>query len=152
MNLNFTPATPADLELLVGFMRVFYELEHIRFDEPVARAALTELLTDERLGRVWLIAAAGEPAGYIVLTYGFSLEYHGRDALLDELFIVERWRGRGIGRHALEFLTGFCRAEGLRAVHLAVDHMNEHAAHVYRQFGFKSQERHLMTKWLDRVE
>ena len=152
VEVNFKPAAPADGELLISMMRGLYEHDQLEFDEQAARGGLMQLLGDEALGRVWLIEVDGAPAGYVVLTYGFSLEYHGRDALIDEFFIVESLRGRGVGRQALGFVAAFCRAQGLRAVHLAVDYTNERAQRVYRQFGFAAQARFLMTRWLDKEE
>ena len=152
MNVNFKPAAPADLESLVGFMHALYAHDQIAFDEQVARQGLAQLVADESLGRVWLIAVDEVAAGYIVLTYGFSLEYHGRDAFIDEFFVGAEWRGRGVGLRALEFVADFCRTEGIAAVHLAVAHANARALHVYRRFGFEAHERYIMTKWLHREE
>ena len=148
LEVNCKPAAAADSDLLISMMRGLYEHDQLEFDEQAARGGLTQLLGDEALGRVWLIEVDGAPAGYVVLTYGFSLEYHGRDALIDEFFIAESLRGRGVGQQTLEFVAAFCRAQGIRAIHLAVDYKNERAQHVYRQFGFAAQERFLMTRWL----
>jgi GNAT superfamily N-acetyltransferase len=40
--------------------------------------------------------------GYIVLTFGYSLEYLGRDAFIDEFYLRESYRGRRWGRRTLE--------------------------------------------------
>ncbi len=37
----------------------------------------------------------GTAAGYAALTFGFSLEVGGRDAFIDELFLIEAARGKG---------------------------------------------------------
>ncbi|HEV2860535.1 MAG TPA: GNAT family N-acetyltransferase [Pyrinomonadaceae bacterium] len=148
MDVTFVPAGAADAERLIEFMREFYEFEHLAFDEPSARSALLEILTDDSLGRVWLIQADGGPAGYVVLTFGFSLEFHGRDAFLDELYIVERHRGRGIGKRAIEFVEVTCRALGVKALRLEVERANVNARAVYHKSGFKDHDRYLMTKWV----
>ncbi len=152
ITVNFRQAGAAEADLLVTLMRELYAHERIEFAERVARKALAQLLADETLGRVWLIEVDDGAAGYVVLTYGFSLEFHGRDALIDELFINERWRGRGVGRRVLEFVAAHCRAAGIAAVHLAVEHENERAASVYRAAGFRAHARHVMTKWLDKED
>ena len=152
MNITFKPATHAEADLLVGFMRALYAHDRIAFDEQTALEALAQLVGDESLGRVWLIEVDGAATGYVVLTYGFSLEYHGRDALIDELFVKEEWRGRGLGLRALEFVAQVCRARGIAAVHLAVEHTNARAQTVYQRFGFEAHERYFMTKWLHRED
>ena len=148
MDVAFKLADAGDADLLLRFMREFYELEHIAFDEPAARAALLRILGDEAFGRVWLIQVEGEAAGYVVLTLGFSLEFHGRDAFLDEIYIRESQRGRGVGGSALRFVEEACRSLGVRALHLEVERANTNAQAVYRRSGFKDHDRYLMTKWL----
>jgi GNAT superfamily N-acetyltransferase len=83
-----------------------------------------------------------------VLTFGYSLEFHGRDAFVDELYLQEGARGRGTGRQALEFLAGVCSDLGVRALHLEVVRGNEAAQRLYRGFGFEDHDRYLMTKWV----
>lgn len=146
MKPTLTIATHADVDLLLQFMQEFYAFEHIAFEEVGARNALTTLVRDASLGRVWLIGAEGEAIGYVVVVFGFSLEYHGRDAFLDELYIGEQHRGQGIGALALQFLEEVCRSLGIRALHLEVSRENTKAQSVYRRAGFKDHDRYLMTR------
>ncbi|MBS1806934.1 MAG: GNAT family N-acetyltransferase [Acidobacteria bacterium] len=148
MSLKITPAEATDIDLLVVFMRDFYEHEALQFDEEVARRALQQLIGNQFFGHVFLMEIAGEKIGYTVLTFGFSLEFHGRDAFVDELHICESHRGRGLGKQALEFLADVCRTEGIAALHLEVERVNTIAQKVYRQQGFKDHDRYLLTKWV----
>jgi hypothetical protein len=84
MQIIFQPAAIPELELLVTFMRRFYESDRYPFDERIAIAALERILADTTLGQVWVITEKETPIGYIVLTLGYSLEYGGRDAFIDE--------------------------------------------------------------------
>ena len=95
-----------------------------------------------------MIEADGGPVGYVVLTLGFSLEFHGRDAFVDEIYIRAQYRGRGIGGKALAFAEGACRSLGVRALHLEVERKNTAAQAVYRKVGFKDHDRYLMTKYV----
>ena len=78
-------------------MRDYYAFDGHGFDEQKARVALLTLLRDPNLGRVWLILDGAVAAGYIVLCFGYSLEWLGRDAFVDEFFLREPYRGRGLG-------------------------------------------------------
>jgi len=144
----FRPATPDDIETLIAMMREFYAHEELTFDEAIARRALRGIVGDETFGRVFLILAAGEVAGYAVLTFGYSLEFHGRDAFVDEIYLRDEYRGRGIGGRALEFLTEVCAENGISALHLEVERSNTQAQAVYHKFGFEDHDRYLMTKWI----
>jgi ribosomal protein S18 acetylase RimI-like enzyme len=149
LEINFTPAEHTHAELLVGLMREFCAYDRIPFDEPAVRAALAEFVGDHRLGGVWLIETGGDVAGYIVLTVGFSFEFKGRDAFVDELYLREEFRGRGFGGRALLFAEGAARTLGVRALHLEVDRSNERAQALYRRHGFRDHDRYLLTKWVD---
>jgi ribosomal protein S18 acetylase RimI-like enzyme len=144
----FTRAGAADADELVEMMREFYAFDHIAFDEGAARGALRQILGDDRFGIVHLIRAEAETAGYLVLTFGFSLEFHGRDAFVDELYLRENFRGRGIGKACIEFAAEVCRREGIAALHLEAERANTRAVGLYRQAGFRDHDRFLLTKWL----
>lgn len=137
-----------DLGLLLDFIRGLYVAEHIPFDEERAARALGGLLAEPALGWIWIAERAGEPAGYAVVTLGYSLEFGGRFALLDELFIAEEHRGAGLGRHFLARIAETCRERGLRAVRLEVERANARACDLYRRAGFEAHDRDLMTLWL----
>jgi N-formylglutamate amidohydrolase/GNAT superfamily N-acetyltransferase len=84
--------------------------------------------------------------GYAILAYGFSLEFGGRDAFLDEFYIDEQFRGRGIGKAAPEAICQWARDTGLAAVHLEVEKANTSAKALYANLGFEDREHyHLMS-------
>jgi ribosomal protein S18 acetylase RimI-like enzyme len=146
---SFRLATVDDEDLLIELMEEFYRVEHLPFEETIARRALKQILDNTLFGLIHLIGAEDAVAGYIVLTFGFSLEFHGRDALVDELYLREEFRRRGLGRAALEFIEGVCRNEGIEAIHLEVDRINVRAQEIYRRAGYRDHDRYLLTKWLD---
>ena len=131
-------------------MREFYAGERLPFEGPVLRRALTELLAEPLHGAAWLARADGVAVGYGVLCCGFSLEYGGRDGFVDELYVRPQWRDRGIGNRLLDAMEARCRASGLAALHLEVDHGNPDGKRLYSRRGFVDHDRHLMTKWLER--
>ncbi|MET0626196.1 MAG: GNAT family N-acetyltransferase [Pyrinomonadaceae bacterium] len=148
METTFRIAEAADADALLTMMRELNEHEGMAFDEPKARAALAQLFADERFGVAHLMLSGGETAGYLVITFGFSIEFGGRDAFVDELFIKDEFRGRGIGKAALARAEEVCRARGIRALHLEVERANERAQTLYRKSGYLDHDRYLLTKWL----
>ena len=141
---------PDAVEALIPLMREFYAGERLLFDERLLRGALAELWSDPLHGAVWLARAGREPVGYAILCCGFSLEYAGRDAFVDELFVRPGWRGQGIGGSLLDAMEADCRSRGISALHLEVDHDNPDGRRLYLRRGFADHPRHLMTKWLTR--
>ena len=146
MDTSFRQARHNDIEMIVLLARQLYEQDHIPYDPVAIRAALAALIGDPSLGRAWLIVADGQVAGYLVLTFGYSIEYGGRDAFVDELVLDAAFRGRGLGTAALEFVVAACLQLGVRALHLEVDFENEGARRLYSRLGFVEHERFLMTR------
>ena len=147
MEISFRLAQPSDAELLMEFIQEFYEYDQHPFDDYTVRAALLKLLNDEFLGRVWLIQQASDAIGYIVLTFGYSLEYRGRDAFIDEFYIRESHRGQGVGRKTIEFVEEVCPSLDIHALHIEVERNNTAAQGFYRKVEFEDQDSYLMTKW-----
>ena len=138
-------ASLADLDELVGLMEEFYAEARYPLNVERAREAFQSLLGDERLGRVWLIEATSAHVGYMVLTLGYSMEYGGPDAFIDDLFVQPAFRGAGLGSAAVAEAQAFCLAQGIRALHLQVDRQNAIAQNLYRRAGFVGNERELLT-------
>jgi diamine N-acetyltransferase len=138
--------------VLLELMRALYDEDGstpLRGD--AAETALRGLLAAPDRGLVWVIEQGGEAVGYLVLTWGYSLEFHGRDAFIDELYLAPRYRGAGLGRQAVEWAEDACRAHGAGAVHLEVEMDNERAHALYRRSGFAERGLRLMTKRLSAV-
>lgn len=146
--VTFEPATAADADGILALQRVYYTGEKYAWDDGVARDAITRLLTEPALGRVWVVRDGARLAGYAALTFGFSLEYGGRDAFIDEIFVASDLRGRGLAHQALALMEEACRAEGVRAMHLEVERTNAPAREAYRRAGLEEHARLLMTKRL----
>nr|WP_242054288.1 GNAT family N-acetyltransferase [Nostoc sp. FACHB-888] len=79
----------------------FRETENLPFDKNSDRDLLIQFLSNEFFGQTWLIWQEDEVIGYIVLTLGYSLEYRGRDAFVDEFYLRPKHRGQGIGTQTL---------------------------------------------------
>src|SRR5579884_760616 len=138
---SFRLAAHADLDALIPLMRDFYAFENLPWDEPRTRRLLAALLSDPRLGRLILIELGSSLIGYLVLTFGFSLEFHARNALLDEFYIAPAHRGAGVGSQALDHAASLLRQEGVAALHLEADHFNTRGHAFYLRHGFRDHTR-----------
>lgn len=148
MSVVYKTADQKDIPLLLQLMNEFYILEHLPYNKEVITSGLEKLFSNPNYGRVWLIFSSNSPAGYIAVTYGYSFEFHGIDALVDEFYLREDFRRKGIGRNTLEFVEKYLSSEGIKAFHLEVDRNNLIAQEVYRKYGFKDHDRYLLTKWI----
>lgn len=148
MDVFFRPAAASDLETLLPLLRDFYAYDNHPYEENKSRRALLNLLQNPALGLAWLIEVGGSVAGYMVICFGYSLEFGGRDAFLDELYLKEVYRGQGIGRQAIEYLAVICHEQGLAALHLEVERSNTGARDFYRRLGFEDRGSTLLSRYV----
>lgn len=148
MTAHFVSATSPDLDTLLTLVEAFYEHDGHPFDAARVETTLHHLIDNPSFGRVWLIVVDENVVGYLIVTYGFSLEYYGRDAFIDEVFIVESFRGQGLGSQTFAFAEQHCRDQGITALHLEVETHNTSAQAFYHKQGYTSHQRLLLNKWL----
>jgi ribosomal protein S18 acetylase RimI-like enzyme len=142
-------ATAADAAQIVPMAVALYQLEELPFDVPRARAALDRLIGEADLGfAVVADDPSGPLAGYGICTFGFDLEFAGRDAFITEVLITEAWRGRGLGHALLEGLEREARASSVEALHLLVRPENEAALALYQARGYLRNPRLFLSKRL----
>ena len=139
-------ATVTDVTEILPRTRALNAQEDIVVDDALLEAALHRLLADATLGAVWIIEDE-QPIGHAVVTYGFDLEFAGRDSFLTEFWIDEPHRSRGAGKQALELIVDELRARDVRALHLGVRPENP-ARRLYERAGFTTSPRLLMTRLL----
>lgn len=144
--LQIRRAVPADLDRLVELHRAFCEADAHVFAEADARTAFTPLLKDDEVGVVWL--AEGESRrGYAVVTWGWSIESAGRDALLDEIYAEPP--GEGIGTALLEAILADLKARGTVArIFLETEEDNAAARRMYQRHGFNVEPSVWMSRGL----
>lgn len=106
------------------------------------------LLDNPEYGLTWLIEVDGAVAGYMVICFGYSLEFGGRDAFLDDLYLYESYRGKGIGTQAMNHMIETCRTRGINALHLEVTRDNHEAITYYQKMGFEFRGHYMMSRIL----
>ena len=139
-------ATLDDLDRLLPLVAGFHAEAGIEQDDDTRRGALTPLLEGSPHGAIWMIGPRVAPVGYVAVSFGWSIEFGGIDAFLDEIYVRERVRGRGMGSEALAALSRALSGQSVKAMQLEVDTDNERARALYERMGFQSRNRyHLMT-------
>jgi ribosomal protein S18 acetylase RimI-like enzyme len=142
------PATDADVPTLLTMMEDFNAIEAIPFDREAFAPRVRELIGNPGVGGILVFTFAGTAAGYALVTYGWDLEFGGRDAFLTELYVAAAHRRRGIGRQGLDAAQAFAKSGGAHALHLLVRDDNAPARLLYDDAGFKTQPRLVMSKLL----
>ena len=142
--LQFEPFISVDAPIVVTMMEQFYAIDNYPMDVAVAKDLFLEFIQNESLGKGWTIVLDGEVMGYFILTFVFSFEYKGRIAFLDELFISEKARGKGLGKKTLEFMAEQAKLLSVKIIYLEIENHNEAAKKLYLSKGFAVHNRGLM--------
>jgi len=125
-------AGPGDLDRLVDLHREFCAVDAHPFDIARATVAFAPLLDDDRHGVVWI---ADSPGAYAVLTWGWSIEAGGAEAVLDEIFVSER--NVGVGSSLIQHVLADGRRRGLARILLETETANLRVREFYERHGFR---------------
>jgi len=126
-----------DIPALVELMGEFHAESSYTLDREWAEASFQRLLHDDTFGTAWIAREAGEPAGYVVLTLRYSMEFGALAGMIDDLFVRPRFRRQGIASALLASLVATCRKVHVAAVHVEVDPGNAAACALYGKFGLR---------------
>src|SRR5208283_6055780 len=93
-SVSFAPTRPTSESLLLLMRHMQNDDPWAEsFDELCVRNNLAELLHDPRYGLIYLVRKERTPVAYLVICFDFSLEYRGKGAWIDELFVEPAHRG-----------------------------------------------------------
>ena len=126
---------PSVAGLLIGFRDWYGRSEPP--DEAFA-AGVERLIADPATD--YLLAAAGdEPGGVCQLRYRYGLWYDALDCWLEDLYVRDADRRRGLGQALVEASIARARARGCGRIELDVSEKNPAAWRLYEQMGFSAE-------------
>ena len=133
---TLAPATEKDVPLLLNLIKQLAEYEKLAHEAVATEDQLRATLFGPRPAAEVIIARAGdEPAGFALFFQTYST-FLGRPGLyLEDLFVVPKWRKRGLGRLLLGHLARLAVDRGYGRMEWSVLNWNEMALRVYRGVG-----------------
>ncbi|MBQ2972721.1 MAG: GNAT family N-acetyltransferase [Clostridia bacterium] len=138
MNINFRKFTSDDKELFFSMVKKFYAppaVLHFPSDEVMMSSFYTSLEIPE-LVKGYMFEYDRSPAGYAIVSMKFETEVGGMAAWIEELFVEEEFRSKGIGRKFFEFLSEDLNGK-IKRIRLEVGDENEGAKRLYNNLGFE---------------
>ena len=134
--LRIRPAAPADVPLILGFIRDLAEYERLPHEVVATEAALHATLFGARPAAEVLIAELGdEPAGFALFFHSYSTFLARRGIYLEDLFVRPAARGRGVGRALLQELARIAVERDCGRLEWSVLDWNEPAIGFYKALG-----------------
>lgn len=144
MSVTFSGLEQTDTESFLQMMQDFYAIDNYPFDREKAKFLTDEFVQNAQNGGIWIIRENQEIAGYLIITTIFSFEYGGWIGFLDELYISASFRGKGLGKLAVDFAIDQAKNKNLKLLYLEIEPHNESAKKLYLSRGFDSHKRQLM--------
>jgi GNAT superfamily N-acetyltransferase len=142
--VQFKTLQTSQIETITQMMQDFYAIDNYPIDIEVSKKLFQEFISDEKLGKSWLIYDDSEIVGYVILTFIFSFEYGGKIAFLDELYLKEIARGKGIGKQTIQFIKEQALLLNVKLLYLEVENHNENAQKLYLANDFEVHHRKLL--------
>lgn len=141
---TYKSASLNDIDLLVQMMQDFYAIDGYPMDVDQSKKLFSTFISNENLGKIWLIESENQTVGYLILTFIFSFEYGGTIGFVDELYLSEQARGKGIGKETIAFTQAEAAKLSLKLLYLEVEPHNATAQKLYLAAGFSEHKRQLM--------
>jgi GNAT superfamily N-acetyltransferase len=139
--IEVAPVTPGEYEelqpLIVAYQR-FYEVEEI--DPDRNRAFFRRFLAPSEDGMLLGARAGGPLLGYACLYWHFSSLRAAETVLMNDLYVEEPARGRGVGRALIEATADVARERGASHVEWATEPDNHTAQRLYDSTGAERSE------------
>jgi GNAT superfamily N-acetyltransferase len=141
--LQIRQATIDDVPVLLPLVEGYWAFEGIAgFDPPRISEQLTRLFSEPRLGLGWVALVDGQPVGYLVAVYVFSLEHCGLTAEIDEFMVLDQHRGHGVGSALLGIAESTFTRAGCTNVSLELSRRNDAARAFYHRHGYSERSRY----------
>ena len=128
-------AAPEEAPAVAALLAAFRD--HLGYDQPTDASMLASV--ERIIGRddsEYLLAGDDEPVGVVQVRYRWSVWWGAEDCWLEDLYVSDQARGRGVGRALTQAVIDRAAARGCRRVELDVNSENPAAMALYRSLGF----------------
>lgn len=132
----FRPITPADRDLYLKYVDLFYHSDAVESPVPPENydAAFAELMRSDAYLKCYIFECDDTPCGFVLLSKTFSQEAGGVSVTIEEIFIEEAYRGRGL---ATEFFAYLKAKPEIKRLRIEVEDDNDGAKRLYERMGFQ---------------
>jgi GNAT superfamily N-acetyltransferase len=135
------PVTPANFPALLQLIVGLAEYEHLAPPDEVARERLyADAFSDPPRYEAFLAIVDGVPAGYVTFCLTYSTFLARPSLYLEDIYVREEFRHRGIGRDLFGFCRDIARERGCGRMDWQVLKWNEPSIRFYEKAGGKRLE------------
>ena len=128
----------ADREAFLRMSADFYASAAVSHPVPAAyhADAFDELMRSDAYAEGYMVEADGKPVGFALTAKTYSREAGGAVLWLEEVYILEGYRSRGLGKEYFAFIEEHARRKGIARIRLEVAPDNVRARALYKKLGY----------------
>lgn len=135
---NIRLADDSDFGRIDALIQAYHLEQSITLSDEDRKNAILPLLQGTPMGVIYLIGPATSPVGYAAVTFRWSIATGGLGAVLDQIYIREKIRGRGMGRDTISKICVMLRENGVTSMSLQLPQNHDRLHRFFGTLGFKS--------------
>lgn len=130
-----------DKDLYISMVKDFYDSEAVLHNIPIGNILNTyhEIVSCSPYVKAYLIEEQKETAGYGLISLTYSNEAGGLVVWIEELYILQKFRGLGLGGRFLDFVETEFSSKAKR-FRLEIAKTNKSSQRLYLRKGYTSLE------------
>lgn len=130
-----------DREIFIDMVKDFYSSKAVLHDIPCdfINKTYNEVISGSPYAKAYIIEADHETAGYCLISLTYSNEAGGLVVWVEELYILNKYRGLGLGSEFLDFIQTEFSGKAKR-IRLEISRNNQLVGRLYLRKGYKSLE------------
>lgn len=136
-----------DREIFYKMAKMFYASDAVLFTIPQNQHIVTfnEIMRSDVYLEGYIFELGEEPVGYAITAKMFSQEAGGITLWIDEVYIMNEYRSKGLGKEFFNYIQSTLDTSIVR-LRLEVETDNERAKKLYQNMGFEMLEYQQMFK------
>jgi GNAT superfamily N-acetyltransferase len=134
--IQIRAALASDIPTILGLIRELAEFEHLGNEVSATENELREHLFGPRpFAEVLIASLDGQSVGFALFFHNYSTFLSKPGIYLEDLYVREAWRTRGVGTALLETLRQLAVTRGCGRLEWAVLNWNRRAIDFYEKMG-----------------
>lgn len=137
-DITYRVAIFEDIPILCSLLHQLFSLE-VEFipNSQNQIKSLSEILQNPKIGTIYVACCGNKIVGMVNVLYTISTALGEKVAILEDMIIDEKYRGKNIGASLLEYSVNSSKKNGCKRITLLTDDTNLSAHKFYNKMGFK---------------
>ena len=145
--MNIRPAERGDVPLILSFIKELAAYEKMSSEVTATESLLTETLFGAKpYAEVVIAEISAEAVGFALYFHNYSTFLGKPGIYLEDLFVLEQFRGQGVGEKLLSYLAALCIERNCGRLEWSVLNWNTAAIEFYQSRGAEIQDEWLINR------